>query len=243
MALRIEIRIGALLMSFLEVCPAQTFSYDVRHEHWRKGGEGVLRIDGDSISFVETGKAKEHSRTWKYADIQQLSVEPSEIRILTYEDQRWQLGRDREYTFDRLPAQAAKELYPFLRSKLDRRFVAEVADSEIQPLWQMDVKLQQKWGGSQGRLLVGADRIVFETEKPGESRSWRYKDIDNISSSSPLDLTIMSAEHSGWSHAGTREFRFQLKQELAETRYDDLWRRVNSSHGLEILGKAKGESQ
>ena len=118
-----------------------------------------------------------------------------------------------------------------------------MADSEIHPLWRLDVKLQRRWGGSQGTLLVSADRIVYQTSKAGESRTWRYKDIDNISSSGPFELTIMSAEHSGWSRAGTREFRFQLKAELPEARYDDLWRRINSSHGLQILAKTNGESQ
>ena len=243
MALRIEIGIGALLMGVCALCGAQPFSYEVRHRHWRNGGKGVLRITGDSISFEESGKDQKHSRAWKYGEIQQLAVGPAEIHLLTYEDQRWKLGRDREYVFDHLPAQIADELYPFFRSKLDQRFVAETADAGFQPLWQVAVKLQQRWGGSQGELLVGEDRIVYRTAKADESRTWRYKDIDNISSSSPFELTIMSAEHSGWARSGAREFRFQLKQDLAESRYDDLWRRINSSHGLQILANSKGESQ
>ena len=230
-------------MGACALCGAQSFSFDVRHQHWRKGGKGVLRVTGDSISFEESGKDQKHSRAWKYGDIQQLAVGGAEIHLLTYEDQRWKLGRDREYTFDHLPAHIADQLYPFFRAKLDQRFVAETADSGFQPLWQVDVKLQQHFGGSQGTLLAGDDRIVYQTGKVDAPRSWRYKDIDNISSSGPFELTIMSAEHSGWSRSNPREFRFQLKEELSESRYDDLWRRINSSHGLQILANIEGESR
>ncbi len=48
----------------------------------------------------------------------------------------------------------------------------------------------------------------------------------NVSSSEALDLTITA-------HEG--EFRFQLKEALAENRFDRLWRQVNRAKGLQTF--------
>jgi hypothetical protein len=63
---------------------------------------GQIEISENLISFKEAGKKSEHSRQWKYEDIQQLTLSPTELRILSYDDEKWQLGRDREYVFDQL---------------------------------------------------------------------------------------------------------------------------------------------
>jgi hypothetical protein len=200
--------------------------YDVRHEHLQHGGPGILRIDDNSISFEERGKLAKHSRTWKYDDIQELTLGPDTLRIVTYEDNRWQFGRDRVYVFDRLPATLAAEWYPVFRARLDRRFVAALADEALIPEWQIPVKLAHGRAGSQGMVLVGAEGVVYKSTQAGESRTWRMRDLENVSSSGVFDLTITTHE---------REFRFQLKQELVEPRYQELWRRVNQGRGLEIL--------
>src|ERR1700674_1740772 len=111
MAFRTEAKTCASLM----LCAAFAYAgspYDVRHEHQRHGGPGILRIDDTAISFEERGKQGKHSRTWEYDDIQELTLGPETLRIVTYEDNRWQLGRDRVYVFDRLPAALTAEWYP-----------------------------------------------------------------------------------------------------------------------------------
>src|SRR5512132_1589918 len=106
MALRIKtaIRIAPLLFTVAAAAQTAGMHYQVRHQHWRKGAPGTLTFTADGVTFEEQGKqAKQHSRTWKYEDIQQLELAPNRLRILTYEDQRWELGRDRDYAFDQLP--------------------------------------------------------------------------------------------------------------------------------------------
>jgi len=187
---------------------------------------GTLHITLDSISFDEPGKKQEHSREWRYTEIQQLSLSATTLRILTYEDQKWQFGRDRDYIFDHLPEDLPKTLYPMLAAKLDQRFIAALADAAIRPLWRMGTKLRHGLDGSEGVLLVGDDRIVYQTEAPGESRTWRLVDIENISMSGPFDLSITTLERSEYRHASPTEFRFQLKEPLAENRYNELWRKL-----------------
>jgi hypothetical protein len=241
MAVRIETAVGALLLGALfgTAGTAQPFTFGVRHEHLRKGSAGVLRITEDSISFEEAGKGNKHSRVWKFDEIQQITLSSAELQILTYEDQKWKLGRDREYNFDRLPKEFATGLYPFLRQRLDRRFIAGLGDSEGQPVWRAAAKLARGSGGVQGVLTFGENRIVFETSAPAQSRTWRYQDVENIATSGPFDLAITTLERSGWLRGSGREFRFQLKQELSETVYNDLWRRLNQSRMVPLVRAAR----
>ena len=135
MALRSEKRIGAILILSAAMAAAQPLTYQVRLKHLHGGETGTLTVSADSITFSG------HSLQWKYADIQQLSLSATELRILTYEDRKWQLGRDREYVFDRLPEEMSKQLYPLFAHTLDQRFVAAVADSDVQ-------SVVEEWGRS-----------------------------------------------------------------------------------------------
>jgi hypothetical protein len=238
MAFRTEIRIGALLALATALLAGQPLRYPVRHQHWRKGAAGEIIVSEDGLSFRESGKkGAQHSRQWKYEDIQQIVVSPTQIRILTYEDMRRRLGRDREFEFDQLPKDFATKTWPLFRRRLDQRFVAAMADPDIQPLWQAPVKLLHSLGGTEGVLLVAADRLVYRTKEGDASRTWRLPDIDTVSSSGPFDLTLTTFEKPAWHHGGSREVRFQLKQTLSEDRYQDLWRMVNRSKRVLIGDK------
>src|SRR5262249_5315681 len=156
------------------------------------------------------------------------SLSEKEVRILTYSDQKWQLGRDRDYVFDHLPANLAQPLYYFLSAKLDQRFVAELATPIARSLWQIPVKLRHGLGGSEGILTAGENTLVYESKTARESRTWRLSDIDTISTTSPLDFSITTRERSDWRHAAPRDFVFDLKAPLSQYRYDDLWRRIEA---------------
>ena len=155
-----------------------------------------------------------------------MTLSPTTLRILTYQDQKWQLGRDRDYVFDHLPEDLPKTLYSMFAAKLDQRFVAVLPDTAVRPQWQMGAKLRHGLEGSEGTLLVGDDRIVYQTEAAGQSRTWRFADIANISMNGPFDFSIVTQEKSEYRHASPTEFRFQLKEPLAENRYNDLWRKI-----------------
>jgi hypothetical protein len=158
---------------------------DVRLQH--KGGEGVLTFTGEIVRWEEN-KKPEHSRSRRYAEIQRLELAPGQIRILTYEDVGWQLGRDREYRFDRLPADLAARVHPFLTARLDQRYLAHLADPLVTPVWEAPAKLLLGRSGSNGRLKVAADSIVFDGGERGKSRTWKLSDITNVNSSDPFEL-------------------------------------------------------
>jgi hypothetical protein len=245
MVLRSKAQIGALLiLAFVgPVIASEPLVFQVRHRHVRQGAEGTLRVTDDGIAFEEGGKHKDHSRRWQFEDIEQLTLGCGVLRILTYETKRLNLGGDREFVFDNLPEDFAAQLYPSFSRRLDQRFVAAIADNEITGIWEAPAKLLHWRGGSQGRIILGPDHVVFQAESPEQSRTWRVNDIDLVSSSGPFDLTITTFERSGASYAAHKDFHFTLKQPLSEAEYNALWARVNQAKGLTILNYNQGERQ
>jgi len=96
---------------------------------------------------------------------------------------------------------------------MDHRRVAAIAE-DVPGAWSIPVK--------RGAIAFGADAIVYSTKTPGESRTWRYSDIDTVSSSGLFELTVTTLE---------KTFHFQLKQPLAEARYDELWIGLQRKNG------------
>jgi hypothetical protein len=236
MAFRSEAAIGAFLILALGIpLAAEPLVFQVRHRHVHNGTEGILRVSDDGIAFEESGKHKEHSRQWRFEDIEQITLSSEELRIMTYENRKWRFGGDREFVFDHLPTNAGAELYPIFSQRLDQRFVAALADDQVKASWGAPAKLLRWKGGSQGNIVVGSDRVIFRADSPQQSRSWRIGDIDNVSSSGPFDLTITTFERAGTNYAGRKDFHFALKRPLAEAEYNALWAKVNQAKGLKIL--------
>ena len=156
-----------------------------------------------------------------------MKVEPKSLTVLTYKDNRWKLGADREYHFDLRSAKTFEDAYGFLSKRLDQRFVAALAAAPGKPLWEIPVKRLVRFGGNEGVLQVGTASIVYVSSRKNESRTWRYEDIDNISTSGPFQLTIVTFERSKLDYGSRKQFNFELKQRLDESRYDDLWLRLN----------------
>jgi hypothetical protein len=247
MASRSKAQTGALLvLAFaLPLAVAEPFAFEVRHRHLWHGTEGLLRVAADGISFEEGGKHQTHSRKWRFEDIEQLTLSPNMLRVLTYENSPWKIRGDREFVFDGLPEDLAQKLYPEFNRQLDQRFVAALAHDPVNVEWQAPVKLLHRTAGSQGTILVGTDRVVYRTDAPEQARTWRITDIDMVSSSGPFDLAIITFERSGSTYAGHKDFHFELKRRLADAEYNWLWRQVNQAKGLQILNSSNqtGEKQ
>lgn len=198
----------------------------VRHKHFNGSCTGVLTIDEKGIRF---DGAKEHRWTWAYPEIQQLTLGRRAIHLVSYRDDLRRLGSDGSYTFEgEVPV---RTLYPFLEGRMDQRLVAAFSDKPPAPEWSLSVKRLGTFRGSQGILAFGPDSIAYSTDAAGQSRTWRYIDIDSISSSGPFQLTITTFERAR-SHYGDRKgFNFQLKQPITEATYNDLWLKIERKNG------------
>jgi hypothetical protein len=245
MAFRTEKRTGIVVVLALSIAPAlfaqQELRFEVRHDHLKGFGAGTLVITERGVSFQELTKKKQvkHAFDLSYQDIQELKLSDDRLALVTYKDRKWLLGLDKEYDFTLAPGLSFHEAYALLKDRLDQRFVAAVADEQVQPLWEIPVKLLGRVTGSEGVLQVGPDRIVYNTSGKQQSRTWRYRDIENISTSGPFQLTLTTYERARTNYGNLKGFNFQLKQALDEKQFNLLWRRLNQDRGLEMLTSAR----
>ena len=197
---------------------AVTLSFTVTHDHGIKSCTGKLTLDDDGVTF--DSERKDHSRHWKYTDIQELRLTPDGIRVLTYEDRRLSPGeRPFEFTMEKYPWQAVRDM---VAPHLDRRLVVEHVEETkgvALALFHAEVKHRHLRGGCNGELTFAAENVTFASKEEGHSRTWTYRDIENISSSGPYELTVVT-------YSGDKNYQFQLKEPLEEKVYNELWRRL-----------------
>jgi hypothetical protein len=228
---------NAFLGGLLIAAAALGQTFEARHDHWKGYCSGRLTLDEAGVAF-ESATKPDHSWRVPYLELQQAAaLDNGEFRLLTYKDRKWRLGADREYRVEVTDKKFAAQVRPDLERRLGPRFVAGVAPGDVaQPLWELPVKHLLRLTGSEGVLVVTADRMVYRTETPGESRDWPFADIESVSTSGPYQLTITTLERAR-SHYGNRKgFNFQLKEPLSQERYNELWLRLEKSKGLQELG-------
>ena len=249
-------RIVSLIAALLAIAPAGAaeLTYDVRHHRALKDHAGVLTINEKGLAYQQVlpeGKRNKHPKKrpklesvqFDYQDIQELWVSPDKLVLVTYKDRKWLLGVDKEFNFFLPKGKSFEAAYTMLKDKLDRRFVAAVADSLPDMLWELPVKLLGTMQGSDGVLQVGPERIVYKTDRPRQSRTWRYQDIENVSTSDRYQLTLTTYERARTHYGSRKGFNFQLKQPLNEKRFEMLWKRVNQDKGLQFLTSIEERNQ
>ncbi len=243
-----------LLFGFAASCWAQTLQFDVRHERALLDHPGRITIDERGLQYdqvltpKQAGKVAKgkkpprlESTRWDYQDIQQLWLSPDKLVILTYTDRKWLLGVDREFEFyTRVKDQSFTPAYDLLKAKLDQRFVAALADPAVSAAWVLPVKLLGTLQGSEGMLHIGEDHIVYQTGRKHQSRTWRFEDIENVSTSGPYQLTLTTHERAIAHYGGLKGFNFQLKVRLDAGRFEQLWKRLNRSRSLAFLTSLQG---
>lgn len=239
-------RIVVMALALIPTGFATDLTYHVRHlrpiqDHERllrtTPSKGTLTINDRGVSYEQArpGKKKAEAVSLDYVDIQELRIAPDRLILVTFKDRKWALGLDKRFEFQLASNETFQSAYEQLKSKLDRRLVASVADAPGTIEWELPVKLLGAIQGSEGVLLVGLDRIVYKTDRLRNSRSWRYQDIENISTSDPYQFTLTSYEHDRQSYGSMRAFNFQLKQPLEAKRFETLWKRLNREKGLQFL--------
>jgi hypothetical protein len=207
---------------------SQQLTIEIRHDHFRGEGRGALTATDSGLSFQERGgKDGDHHWSIGWPDIQQLWIAPRKLRVLTYSDAWWKLGMDREYELEAAAGADFTALYESVKSRMDQRLVAALGDDPGDVLWQIPAKRRERFGGPEGVLLVGSERVVFKSPENGASRTWRLADIENVSTSGPFDLTLTTFERSKTDYGSRKAFDFQLKAPLDEGRYNALWRRIH----------------
>jgi hypothetical protein len=191
---------------------------------------GVLTISEAGVEYKTDHK--NDSRKWKFEEIRLLRIEsPMELSVLTYEDQKRYIGKDRTFSFRLVEGKVTDDLSAFLLKRVERPMVLTVlppaSPDEIKPAFEIPVKHLHTIVGAMGVLQIYADRIIFQTAKEGDTRVWRLSDINRFAQPDRYRFQIVSdAPMTG---GPTEVYNFQLLEELPAGVYDFLWVRLHPS--------------
>ncbi|KAF0215899.1 MAG: hypothetical protein FD167_5195 [bacterium] len=209
---------------------AQEFKYQVEEERLLKDRGGELIISIDQIEF--RAKEEKNSLKWNYHEIELVQLDsPTEIKIWSYHDQAWILGRDKRFTFKVTAPLLDKYLIDFLRSRLERPFVISFSeDKQETSIAEIAVKHFHRMGGCQGILKIYSDHLDFTTSSGQDSRSWLWKEIKSINRSGEWELEVLTYEN--MVGGSKRSYHFALKTPLAEQVYEQIWQKIYPSTAL-----------
>ncbi|HEY3444467.1 MAG TPA: hypothetical protein VGK29_27195 [Paludibaculum sp.] len=217
-----------IVLSLLTPLAAQNFEFPARHHDLPRKHAGTLKLTPEGVSFERTkpGKAKSKIDV-AWLDIQEFELtDNNQIRVTTYADRRLLLGKDQSYLFTLTGKPGIPAIYASLKDKLGPRLIARLADTTGTPQWSLPAKHVKAIQGSEGVLHIFEDKIVYESKRPAQSRTWRIADLPNISTAGPYQFSF-----------GVEEF--QLKAPLDPAKYEALWLSLNRPKGLELISTKK----
>jgi len=179
---------------------------------------GDLHIGADGVTF-RSGDGKT-TIAIAMKDLREADVADAHaLRFETYEVQKWKPNERREYTF-RAPSDAPiEELAQFLAGRVHRPVVGHYpATSQF----QVAAFHRRTRGGTNGTLEIGEDSIRFASDKPADSRTWLYRDIETIGRPDSFRFRVTTNRET---------FVIELKADLPEAAYQFAWSRVYDFEG------------
>jgi hypothetical protein len=216
------------ILSFLitvDSAMAQEFKFNVRQDRLIGDHNGEL-VFKDEVVVFQDGKSNQ-STSISYTDIKLIEIPSANlVRIWTYQDKEWLLGKDRSYSFYLLEEKISREVITFIRSRNKRPFLIAFADSEENetPITELAVKHKHRLGGCQGILRIFKDRVSFITSEKSHSREWLWTEIESVSRSDRWQLEILTHEREiGGSE---KNYNFALKESLSDESYNFIWNNV-----------------
>lgn len=221
-------RLALLLLATAGLLAAESFPVIHKKTGW-PDGKGTVEITAEGIRFA-ADKAK-RSRQWGWLDIQHFDrLSETEFEILTYEDRRLYLGRDRAFRFVITRGKLTDSLLAEIAGRLGRPVTNRVPERAAAPRYEIPVKHRHPLGGCEGVLQFAGGRVVYLTDHAADAREWRLdRDVDSVWSRGKYDLELHVHEHNQFNRV--RVFRFQLKQPLDRRFYHGLKLALHNLNG------------
>jgi hypothetical protein len=192
---------------------AGTFDFKVERIRLSRNQSGNLHIDAKGIRFQSSDEKT--VITIPFEDLRQADVaNPKTLRFQMYAVDKWKPFARREYTFRTETAVPVEELAMFLTARLRRPVVGHYATSAK---FQVPAYHRRTRSGSNGTLEIGDEAIRFVSEKPADSRTWLYRDIETIGRPNPYHFRVTTVRET---------YVVELRAQLPEDAYQLAWSKV-----------------
>ncbi len=178
-----------------------------------KDQPGTLHIDALGVAFQSRdGKIR---ITIPLRDLREADVaDPHALRFETYEVSKWKPIERREYKFRAAPDAPVEDLARFLTEHVHRPVVGHYTQGSQ---FKVAAYHRRALNGTSGILEIGEVSIQFVSDKPTDSRTWLYRDIETIGRPDSFRLRVTT-------NRGT--YVLELKEDLPEAAYDFAWSRI-----------------
>jgi hypothetical protein len=203
------------LTSLFSLAAAENSVFDLKVTRVRtlRDQPGDLHIDADGITFKSADGKTNVAIPMK--DLREVSVaDPHALRFGTYEVQKWKPAERVEYTFRAPPETPVDELGKFLNSHVYRT-VVEHHPEAFQ--FQAAAFHRRALAGTSGLLQIGSESIQFVSDKPADSRTWLYRDIETIGQPDSFRIRVTTSRET---------YVLELKEALPEAAYQFAWNKV-----------------
>ena len=196
------------------------FDLKVTRVRMVRNQRGDLHVDAAGITFRSSdGKT---TVTIPIKNLREADVaDPHALRFETYEVQKWKPIERLEFLFRAQPDAPVEELAQFLAGHVHRPVVGHF---ETTPQFHVAAYHRRIRGGAGGTLEIGQDSIRFVSDKPADSRTWLYRDIETIGKPDSYRFRVTTNRET---------YIVELKAELPEAAYQLAWRKV---YGIERGG-------
>ena len=190
-------------------------AFDIKAERVRllRNQLGDLHIDARGITF----RSADHKATITIPiqDLREANVaDPHSLRFQTYEVQKWKPIERREFVFRAASDAPVEALAQFLAARTNRPVVAHYASGSK---FQIPAFHRRPRGGTHGTLEIGNEAIRFVSDKPADSRTWLYRDIETIGRPDSFRFRVTTNRET---------YVVELKSELPEAAYEFAWSKV-----------------
>lgn len=190
-------------------------AFDMKVEHVRllRNQRGDLHIDAQGVSF--TSADHKTMITIPIEDLREADVaDPRSLRFQAYEVQKWNPIERREYVFRATDEAPVEAIAQFLTARIYRPVVGHYASASK---FQIPAFHRRTRGGTHGTLEIGDESIRFVSDKPADSRTWLYRDIDTIGRPDSYRFRVTTNRET---------YIVELKSKLPEAAYEFAWSKV-----------------
>lgn len=213
--------------------PGIAWRSPARLRHIARREKGNLSIGAEGIEFRSD---KEHTMTLPYVEVQSFLVSSHSLTIETYQSRKKHLPGVERYRFD-LAETVPPEVAAKLAKEVKRPSQNSVPDQEAQgtaiPAHHRTVR-----GGTNGTLRFHDGGIDYVTAVAGDSRSWRWSDLQTLSSPDPYRLLVF-----GYRDTYTFDLKEMLPQPLYYRLVDALDRHNAAESARTIVSQALKSSE
>lgn len=204
-----------ILLAMTLVASAETFEYAVVRDRIPRREHGRLEISGSGFHYrSDRGKTAidiPFSNVFK-ADVS----DPKVIRIETFDIVKRRVLRRDSHVFRLAADKHGEALARFLSASIQRPIIG-VHGQVSEPVTAIRAYHRHRLGGCHGTVRIDAAGVRFDSDQPGESRTWLYREIETVGTMNSFHFRVTTLQET---------FNFDLKERLSPDVYDAAVRRI-----------------